>query len=129
MTPTPGPPADIEGRAEDRMTNSNGRRGSSSGWSPELLTVLGAVLAVGVALGTLIFTGLDQVRSDMQTMETRLREDMQTIEARLREDMQTMEGRLREDTRELRGDVGQVRERISRLEGRQAEDRIPPTSL
>ena len=122
------------------MTNSNGRRGSGSGWSPELLTVLGAVLAVGVALGTLIFTGLDRVRSDMQTMETRLREDMQTmetrlredmqtIEARLREDMQTMEGRLREDTRELRGDVGQVRERISRLEGRQAEDRTPPTSL
>lgn len=111
------------------MTNSNGRRGSGSGWSPELLTVLGAVLAVGVALGTLILTGLDQVRSDMHAMEFRLREDMQTIEARLREDMHTMEGRLREDTRELRGDVGQVRERISRLEGRQAEDRTPPTSL
>lgn len=129
MTPTTWPPADIEGRAEDRMTNSNGRRGSGSGWSPELLTVLGAVLAVGVALGTLMFTGLSQVRSDMHAMEVRLREDMQTIEARLREDMQTMEGRLREDTRELRGDVGQVRERISRLEGRQAEDRKPPTSL
>ena len=111
------------------MTNSNGRRGSGSGWSPELLTVLGAVLAVGVALGTLIFTGLTQVRADMHAMEVRLREDMRTIEARLREDMQTMEGRLREDTRELRGDVGQVREWISRLEGRQAEDSTSPTSL
>lgn len=126
------------------MTNSNERQGSGSGsgsgWSPELLTVLGAVLAVGVALGTLIFTGLGQVRADMHAMETRLREDMRTTEARLREDMQTtearlredmhtMEGRLREDTRELRGDVGQVRERISRLEGRQAEDGTPPASL
>ena len=129
MTPTTGSPGDVERRAEDKMTNSNGRRGSGSGWSPELLTVLGAVLAVGVALGTLIFTGLAQVRADMHAMEVRLREDMRTIEARLREDMQTMEGRLREDTRELRGDVGQVRERISRLEGRQAEDSTSPTSL
>jgi len=95
---------------------------------------------VGVALGALIFTGLSQVRADMYAMETRLREDMQTTEARLREDMQTMEdrlredmqaieGRFREDTHELRGDVGQVRERISRLEGRQAEDGTPPASL
>ena len=118
MTPTTGPPADIERRAEDKMTNSNGRRGSGSGWSPELLTVLGAVLAVGVALGTLIFTGLAQVRADMHAMEVRLREDMRTIEIR-----------AREDTRELRGELGQVRERISNIEGRLAESSTSPTSL
>ena len=100
------------------MTNSNGRRVSDSGWSPELLTVLGAVLAVGVALGTLIFTGLAQVRADMHAMEVRLREDMRTIEIR-----------AREDTRELRGELGQVRERISNIEGRLAESSTSPTSL
>lgn len=89
------------------MTNSNGRRSSSAGWSPELLTVLGAVLAVGVALGTLIFTGLDQVRADMRGMETR----------------------LREDARELSDDVGQVRERVSTLEGRLAAESKSPTAL
>jgi len=140
MTPANDPPADGEKRGEDTMTSSDGRRGAGSGWSPELLTVLGAVLAVGVALGALIFTGLSQVRADMHAMETRLREDMQTTEARLREDMQAMEDRLREDmqtienrfredTRELGGDVGQVRERISRLEGRQTEDGTPPALL
>ena len=136
------------------MTTADTRARNGSSWSPELLTVLGAVLAVGVGLGALTFTGLDHVRQDIQVvradmhaMETRLRaemhtiekrlredvqtirEDMQTMEGRLREDMQTMEGRLREDTRELRGDVGQVRERISNLEGRRAEGGASPTSL
>ena len=125
------------------MTTADTRARNGSKWSPELLTVLGAVLAVGVGLGALIFTGLDHVRqdiqivrADMRTMETRLRTEMHAIEKRLREDMQTiredmqtMEGRLREDTRELRGDVGQVRERVSNLEGRRAEGGASPTSL
>ena len=129
------------------MTTADTRARNGSSWSPELLTVLGAVLAVGVGLGALIFTGLDHVRqdiqvvrADMRTMETRLRaemhtiekrlrEGMQSMEGRLREDMQTMEGRLREDTRELRADVGQVRERVSNLEGRRAEGGTSPTSL
>ena len=59
-------------------SNMNGSGGRGAGWSPELLTVLGAVLAVGVALGTLIFTGLNQVRKDMSAVEARLREDMGT---------------------------------------------------
>ena len=124
--------------------NTTARHGSS--WSAELLTLLGAVLAVGVALGALFFTGLEQVRQDvqavradmhttesriredMQAMERRLREDMQTMEGRLREDMQTMEGRLREDMREIRGDVGQLRERVSGLEDRPDEIGVSPAS-
>ena len=109
------------------MSNTNGSGGRGTGWSPELLTVLGAVLAVGVALGTLIFTGLNQVREDMRAMETRLREDMGTMETRLREDMSAVEGRLREDTRELRGDVGLIRERVSGMEGRLSGDEPPRT--
>ena len=122
------------------MSNMNGSGGRGAGWSPELLTVLGAVLAVGVALGTLIFTGLNQVRKDMSAVEARLREDMRTMEARIREDMGTtetriredmgaMEGRLREDTRELRGDVGLLRERVSTMEGRLSGDEPSRTSL
>ena len=123
----------------------------SHGWSPELLTLLGAMLAIGVGLAGLMFSFQGQVREDMRTMETRLREDMGTMETRLREDMGTMETRLREDmktmetrlreemkametriikdldgreariredVRELRGDVGELRERVSYIEGR-----------
>lgn len=93
------------------MTATNAGRAHGSGWSPELLTVLGTVLgtvlAVGVALGALLFTGLDQMR----------------------EDMRAMEGRLREDIRDLRGDVGELRDRVSRLEGRLAAGEASRTSL
>ena len=66
------------------------------GWSAELLTVLGAMLAVGVGLAGLILN----------------------VQAQVREDMRAMETRIREDVRELRGDVVELRERMSHLEGR-----------
>ena len=112
----------------------------SHGWSPELLTLLGAMLAIGVGLAGLMFSFQGQIREDIRTLESRLREDMKTMETRLRGEMQAMETRLiedmnrreiriredmrmgeariREDVRELRGDVGELRERVSHIEGR-----------
>lgn len=98
------------------------------GWSPELLTVLGAMFAIGVGLAVLILNMQAQIRQDMHGMESRIREelraieirigeDMASVEARIREDMATIELRIREDVRELRGDAGEVRERVSHLEG------------
>ena len=86
---------------------SNQSTARNHGWSPELLTVLGAVLAIGVGLAGLILNVQAQVREDMRAMETRIREDMGVMEVR-----------IREDVRELRGDVGELRERVSHLEGR-----------
>ena len=119
---------------------SNQSTARNRGWSPELLTVLGAMLAIGVGLAGLILNVQAQAREDMHGMETRIREDMAAMEARIREDMAamekriredmsameagirkdmgTMEGRIREDVRELRGDVGELRERVAHLEGR-----------
>ncbi len=85
---------------------SNQSTARNHGWSPELLTVLGAVLAIGVGLAGLILNVQAQVREDMRAMETRIREDMGAMEVR-----------IREDVRELRGDVGELRERVSHLEG------------
>lgn len=147
----------------------NGSTARNHGWSPELLTVLGAMLAIGVGLASLILNMQAQVRDDMRALETRIhtmdariredmaamekrirgdmaameagiREDMAAMEARIRADMAAMEAgirgdmaamedgirrdmgamevRIREDVRELRGDVGEVRERVSHLEGR-----------
>ena len=103
--------------------------GRSHGWSPELLTLLGAVLAIGVSLAGLMFSFQGQVREDISAVEIRLREDMKAMETRLRDEMEAMEtrhfndldrreARIREDVRELRGDVGELRERVSRIEGR-----------
>ena len=80
--------------------------------------MLGAVLAVGVALGALMFTGLAQVRADMLTMEQRLREDMQT-----------MEGRLRQDTRELRATWASFENASPIWRGVWAEGGLSPTSI
>ena len=138
---------------EGSMTSSTTGEvaGRSHGWSPELLTLLGAMLAIGVGLAGLMFSFQGQVREDIRAVETRLREDMGTMEtrlrgemkametrlreemqamevriirdldrreARIREDMRTGETRIREDVRELRGDVGELRERVSHIEGR-----------
>ena len=101
----------------------------SHGWSPELLTLLGAVLTIGVGLAGLMFNFQGQVRGelmavemriikDLDRREARIREDMRTGEARIREYMRRGETRIREDVRELRGDVGEFRERVSHIEGR-----------
>ena len=66
----------------------------SHGWSPELLTLLGAMLAIGVGLAGLMFSFQGQVRDDIRAVETRLREDMGTMETRLREEMNSVETRI-----------------------------------
>ena len=90
----------------------------SPGWSPELLTLLGAVLAIGVGLAGLMFSFQGQAREDIRAVETRLREEMKAMETRIISDLDRREARIREDIRELRGDVGALRERVSHIEGR-----------
>ena len=90
----------------------------SHGWSPELLTLLGAMLAIGVGLAGLLFSFQGQAREDIRAVETRLREEMKAIETRIISDLDRREARIRDDIRELRGDVGELRERVSHIEGR-----------
>ena len=71
--------------------------------SVELISVLVAVLAVGVALAGLILTGNRGLRQDM------------------RQDMAQLETRLREDISQLRDDIKQLGERVARLEHSQAK--------
>ena len=126
-------------------TGEIGARGH--GWSPELLTLLGAVLTIGVGLAGLMSNFQGQVREDIRTLETRLHGEMKATEirlhremkametriirdldrreARIREDMRTGETRIREDVRELRGDVGELRERVSHIEGRFGTEDTP----
>ena len=52
----------------------------SHGWSPELLTVLGAMLVIGVRLAGSILNVQARIRQDMRTMETRICEDMVAME-------------------------------------------------
>ena len=89
-------------------TTADERTVRSHGWSPELLTVLGAVLMIGVGLAGLMLNMQGQIREDMRSLETRLRADMELMEGRLRADMELMEGRLRADMELMEGRLREV---------------------
>ena len=119
-------------------------------WAPEWIAVLTLTVAI-VALGGGLFASLNamegRIREDMRAMESRIHEDTGSMEKRIREDMSAMEiriredmalreerirkdmgageNRIREDVRDLRGDVGTLRERVTRLEVRFDEE-FPP---
>ena len=71
--------------------------------SVELISVLIAVLAIGVAQSGLILTSSRGLRQDM------------------RQDMAQMETRLRGDISQLRDDMKQLAERVARVEHGQAK--------
>lgn len=65
--------------------------------SVELISILTAVVAVGVALAGLILTSSHGLREDMARMESRLREDMKQLAervARLEHSQAKLEGLL-----------------------------------
>ena len=62
--------------------------------SIELIGVLVAVLAVGVALAGVIHTSSRGLRQDMVQMESRLDERINGLESRVREDMKELSDRV-----------------------------------
>jgi len=71
---------------------------------------------------------LDELRGEMRELEASLREDMKALEASLREDMKSLEASLREDMRRLeaslrgetgglRRELGELQQRVARVEG------------
>ena len=79
------------------------RRGSRRN---ELIGILVALVAVGAALAGLILT-----------TSRGLRQDMSQMRAELRQDIKQVEGRLEAQINGVRGEVNQLRERMSHLEG------------
>ena len=125
---------------------SDGSSGHHRRWAPEWIAVLTLAVAI-IALGGGLFASLNAmegrirddmrtlrgdmqamergIREDMRGMESGIREDMRAMESGIRKDMRAMESGIRGDVRELRGDVGTLRERVSRLEVRFDEE-FPP---
>ena len=74
--------------------------------SVEIISVLIAVLAVGVTLAGLILTSNRGLRQDMARMESRLDERINGLESQISE--------LRE---RMAHEIGELRERMAKLEG------------
>ena len=78
--------------------------------SVDLISVLVAVLAIGVAQSGLILTSSRGLRRDM-------REDMGKLESRLDERINRLESRLREDIKQLGDRMARVEHSQAKLEG------------
>ena len=93
--------------------------------SIELISVLVAVVAIGVTLGGLILISNRGLRQDMAQLRRDMREDIGKLESRLREDIGKLESRLDEriDRLEarLRDDIKQLGDRVGRMEHSQAK--------
>ena len=81
--------------------------------SIELISVLIAVLVVGVTLAGLILTSSRGLRQDMAQQEARLRDDI----SQLRDDMGKQESRLRDDIKQLGDRVGRLEHSQAHLGG------------
>ena len=76
----------------------------------ELISVLVAVLAIGVAQSGLILTSNRGLRQD-------IRQDMAQMESRLDKRISGLESQINELRERMTHEVGELRERMARLEG------------
>lgn len=80
--------------------------------SPELI----AILSVGVGLGGLLVTLMQQARNDAR----QLRADVQQSRADAQADVQQLRADVQADVQQLRGDLQQLRSEVRALETRVA---------
>ncbi len=83
-----------------------------------------SIVAVGVALAGVILASSRGLRQDMARMESRLDEKISGLESRTDEKISGLESRLdgkisglESQINDLRGEVGELRERMAKLEG------------
>ncbi len=81
--------------------------------SVELIAVLIAVLAVGGTLAGMILTGNRGLRQEMARLESRLDGKIGGLESRLVARIDGLESQINA----LRGEIGDLRERMAKLEG------------
>ena len=91
----------------------------------ELISVVVAVLAVGVTLSGVILTGLRGIRGEMRDLRGELRSEMDQLRQELRSEMDQLRQELRSELSELRGELNEFRRdvemRLSTVERQQAK--------
>ena len=79
-------------------------------------SMAGSILVSTIAIATLIVMQHGAMRSDMRDQHAAMRSDMRDQHADMRSDMSEQFTTVRGDIREIRGDVGELRERTARIE-------------
>ena len=87
----------------------------------ELLSIIGSVVGVGIALGAVIVGSNAnlhvELRTEMQELRTEVRTEMQELRAEVRTEMQELRTEVRTDIRSLDSRLSSVEQRLARAEG------------
>ena len=83
----------------------------------ELISVMVAVLAVGVTLSGVILTGLRGIRGEMRDLRGELRGEMDQLRQELRSELSELRGELNEFRRDVEMRLSTVERQQAKLEG------------
>ena len=97
----------------------------------ELLSIIGSIFAVGIALGAVVIGSNAnlhaELRTEMQTLRAEVRTDiadvrteMQALRAEVNTEMQTLRAEVRTDIADVRTDIRALEHRLAGVERRQA---------
>ena len=91
----------------------------------ELISVVVAVLAVGVTLSGVMLTGLRGIRGEMRDLRGELRGELDQLRQELRGELDQLRQEFRSELSELRGELNEFRRdvemRLSTVERQQAK--------
>ena len=90
----------------------------------ELLSILGAIAAVGIALGAVVIGSNsnlhEELRVEMRVLRTEMQGDMQELRTEMRGEMQALRTEVRTEVRSLETRLAAVERRQVAIERRQA---------
>ena len=101
----------------------------------ELLSIIGTIVAVGIALGAVVIgsiaslrtevrTDIADVRTEMQTLRAEVNTEMQALRAEVNTEMQALRAEVNSEMRtlrtEVRADIRALEHRLAAVEQRQA---------
>ena len=81
--------------------------------SVELISILTAIVAVGVALAGVILTSSRGLRQDMERLESRLDVRISALESRQEAHVNALRGEIAELRERMTNEIGELRERMA----------------
>ena len=82
----------------------------------ELLSIIGSVVAAGIALGAVVIGSTANLRTEMQALRAEVNTEMQALRAEVNTEMQTLRTEVRTDIRALEHRLAGVEWRQARTE-------------
>ena len=86
----------------------------------ELLSIIGTIVAVGIALAAVVIGSIASLRTEVRTDIADVRTEMQTLRTEVRTDIADVRTEVRTDIADVRTDIRALEQRLAGVERRQA---------